>query len=93
MDLESKWHKVYSNVPKKGPKGSRKGPKWFQTGSKNAKNLIKKLRKKSFKSRQLPFFKQLFRVSAGKFSNKKNAVEYQKQIKKKLHISSWILIK
>ena len=60
---------------------------------KNAKNLIKKLRKKSFKSRQLPFFKQLFRVSAGKFSNKKNAVEYQKQIKKKLHISSWILIK
>ena len=60
---------------------------------KNAKNLIKKLRKKSFKARQLPFFKQLFRVSAGKFSNKKNAVEYQKQIKKKLHISSWILIK
>ena len=49
---------------------------------KNAKNLIKKLRKKSFKARQLPFFKQLFRVSAGKFSNKKNAVEYQKQIKK-----------
>jgi hypothetical protein len=60
---------------------------------KNAKNLIKKLKKKSFKARQLPFFKQLFRVSAGKFSNKKNAVEYQKQIKKKLHISSWILIK
>jgi hypothetical protein len=60
---------------------------------KNAKNLIKKLRKKSFKARQLPFFKQLFRVSAGKFSNKKNAVEYQKQIKKKLYISSWILIK
>ena len=60
---------------------------------KNAKNLIKKLRKKSFKARQLPFFKQLFRVSAGKFSKKKNAVEYQKQIKKKLHISSWILIK
>ena len=56
-------------------------------------DIYSHLQKKSFNARQLPFFKQLYRVSAGKFSNKKNAVEYQKQIKKKLHISSWILIK
>ena len=58
----------------------------------NAKKLIKNLSKKSFKARQLAFVKKLFRVSAGKFSNKENAIEYQNTIKKKFKISSWILI-
>ena len=58
----------------------------------NAKKLIKNLSEKSFKSRQLAFVKKLFRVSAGKFSNKENAIEYQNIIKKKFKISSWILI-
>ena len=58
----------------------------------NAKKLIKNLSKKSFKARQLAFVKNLFRVSAGKFSNKENAIEYQNIIKKKFKISSWILI-
>ena len=34
-DLDSK---VYSMVPKKGPKGSKMGLKWVQNGSKNDKN-------------------------------------------------------
>ena len=59
----------------------------------NAENLIKKLREKSFKARQLPFFNQFFRVSAGKFSKKENAIIFQKKIKDKLRISSWILTK
>ena len=59
----------------------------------NAENLIKKLGEKSFNARQLPFFNQFFRVSAGKFSNKENAIIFQKKIKKKLRISSWILTK
>ena len=58
----------------------------------NAKKLIKNLSEKSFKARQLAFVKKLFRVSAGKFSNKENAIEYQNIIKKKFKISSWILI-
>lgn len=58
----------------------------------NAKKLIKNLSEKSFKARQLAFVKKLFRVSAGKFSNKENAIEYQNTIKKKFKISSWILI-
>ena len=57
----------------------------------NAKKLIKTLRKKSLKARQLTFVKKLFRVSAGKFSCKENALEYQKIIKKRFKISSWIL--
>ena len=58
----------------------------------NAKKLIRKLSKKSFKVRQLPFFNKFFRVSAGKFSSKENAIEYQNTIRKKFKISSWILI-
>ena len=58
----------------------------------NAKKLIKKLSKKSFKARQLAYVNKLFRVSAGKFSSKENAIEYQNTIRKKFKISSWILI-
>lgn len=58
----------------------------------NAKKLIKKLSKKSLKARQLAFIKKLYRVSAGKFTRKENAIEYQKTIKQKFKISSWILI-
>ena len=58
----------------------------------NAKKLIKKLSKKSFKARQLAFVNKFFRVSAGKFSSKENAIEYQNTISKKFKISSWILI-
>ena len=58
----------------------------------NAKKLIKNLSKKSFKARQLAFVNKFFRVSAGKFSNKENAIEYQNTIRKKFKISSWILI-
>ena len=50
----------------------------------NAKKLIKKLSKKSFKARQLAFVNKFFRVSAGKFSSKENAIEYQNTIRKKV---------
>ena len=57
----------------------------------NAKKLISKFKKKSLKARQLASAKKYFRVSAGKFYNKENALEFQKKIKKKFKISSWIL--
>ena len=57
----------------------------------NAKKLIKKLRKKSFKARQLALIENFFRVSIGDFNKKENALKFQKQIKKKFKISSWIL--
>lgn len=57
----------------------------------NAKKLIKKLRKKSFKARQLALIENFFRVSIGNFNKKENALKFQKQIRKKFKISSWIL--
>lgn len=59
----------------------------------NANSLISKLNLKGINARKLDVENELFRVSAGKFSNKKNANRLQKAINKSHKISSWILIK
>ena len=59
----------------------------------NANNLIVKLQNKGITARKLKKENKLFRVSMGKFLNKKNAKRLQKSIGKRHQISSWILAK
>ena len=76
--IEKKFQKDVKNINEKTKENIAK-----ITSKKNAKKLIKTLQRKSLNARQLPFENNLFRVSVGKFSNRKNALEYQRIVKKK----------